>query len=121
MLTVYEAAEGVLIKREGAAAITPAVVWIDLMNPTKDEELSVEQALAISVPTREEMSEIEASSRLYHEGGGYYMTAVVLHQPDLPFDAPVATPITFILADSCHRALRQSHAFSIFLARAHPV
>src|SRR5215467_4144281 len=59
MVTVYEAAEGVLIKREGPAAITPAVVWIDLLIPTKDEEESVELALAISMPTREEMSEID--------------------------------------------------------------
>ena len=70
MVTVYEAAEGVLIKREGPVAITPAVVWIELLIPTKDEEESVEPALAISVPTREEMSEIEASSRLYQERGG---------------------------------------------------
>jgi magnesium transporter len=120
MLTVYEAAEGVLIKREGPAAIAPAAVWIDLLNPTKEEDLLVEQALSISVPTREEMSEIEASSRLYQEGGGYYMTAVVLHQPDLPFDAPVATPITFILAGSRLLTVRyaEPRAFSMFLTRA---
>ena len=84
MLTVYDAADGVLIKREAPAAITSGTVWIDLLNPTKDEDLLVEQALAISVPTREEMAEIEASSRLYQEGGAHYMTAVVLHQPDVP-------------------------------------
>ena len=83
MLTIYDAVEGTLIKREGPVA-TKAAVWIDLLNPTRDEDLLVEQALSISVPTREEMSEIEASSRLYHEGSGYYMTAVVLHQVDPP-------------------------------------
>ena len=118
MLTVYEAAEGVLIKREGS--ISPAAVWIDLLNPTKDEDLLVEQALSISVPTREEMSEIEASSRLYHEGGGHYMTAVVLHQPDPPFEPPVGTPITFILAGSHLVTVRyaEPRAFPIFIARA---
>src|SRR6516164_9607094 len=120
MLTVYEAVEGVLIKHEKVVPITPAAVWIDLVNPTKDEDLKVEQALSISVPTREEMSEIEASSRLYQEGGGFYMTAVVLHQPDLPFDAPVATPVTFILAGSRIVTVRyaEPRAFSMFLARA---
>jgi magnesium transporter len=120
MLTVYEAAEGVLIKREGSAPINPGTVWIDLMNPTKDEDLMVEQALSISVPTREEMSEIEASSRLYQEGGGHYMTAVVLHQPDPPFDPPVGTPITFILAGNRLVTVRyaEPRAFPIFLARA---
>ena len=33
MLTVYDAAEGALIKREAPAAITSAAVWIDLLNP----------------------------------------------------------------------------------------
>src|SRR5262249_33429170 len=120
MLTVYEAVEGVLIKHEGPVPITSAAVWIDLFNPTKDEDLSVEQALSITVPTREEMSEIEASSRLYQGGGAHYMTAVVLHQPDLPFEAPVATPITFILAGARLVTVRyaQPRAFSIFLTRA---
>jgi magnesium transporter len=118
MLTVYEAAEGVLIKREGP--IGPSAVWIDLLNPTKDEDLSVEQALSISVPTREEMSEIEASSRLYQEGGSHYMTAVVLHQLDPPFEPPVGTPITFILAGNRLVTVRyaEPRALSIFLARA---
>ena len=82
MLTIYDAVEGTLIKREGPEA-TKAAVWIDLLKPTRDEDLLVEKTLSISVPTREEMSEIEASSRLYFEGGAYYMTAIVLHQPDL--------------------------------------
>src|SRR3977135_2730837 len=120
MLTVYEAAEGVLIKREGSAPINPGTVWIDLMNPTKDEDLTAEQALSISVPTREEMSEIAASSRLYQEGGGHYMTAVVLHQLDPAFEPPGGTPITLILAGSRLVTVRyaQPRAFPIFLARA---
>ncbi len=120
MLTVYDAMEGVLIKHEGPAPITPAAVWIDLLNPTKDEDLLVEQALSISVPTREEMSEIEASSRLYHEGSGYYMTAVVLHQVDPSLEPPVGTPITFILAGGRLVTVRyaEPRAFPIFLNRA---
>ena len=78
MLTVYDVAEGALIKRDASAAMK-AAVWLDLLNPSKDEDLLVERSLSLSVPTREEMSEIEASSRLYFEGGGYYMTATVLH------------------------------------------
>jgi magnesium transporter len=121
MLTIYDAADGVLIKREGSAPISPATVWIDLMNPTRDEDLQVEQALAILVPTREEMSEIEASSRLYQEGGGHYMTAIVLHQPELSGELPpLATPVTFII--SGHRLVTvryaQPRAFPIFIGRA---
>lgn len=118
MLTVYEAADGVLIKRDGP--VSSKAVWVDLLNPTKDEDLAVERALSISVPTREEMSEIEASSRLYQEGRAQYMTAVVLHQPDPPFDPPVGTPITFILSGNHLVTVRyaEPRAFSIFVNRA---
>jgi len=121
MLTIYDAADGVLIKREGAASISPATVWIDLFNPTKGEDQQVEQALTISIPTREEMSEIEASSRLYQEGGGHYMTAIVLHQPELSGELPpLATPVTFII--SGHRLVTvryaEPRAFPIFIGRA---
>src|SRR6478672_1434593 len=120
MLTVYDALEGALIKREGPAPITHAAVWIDLLNPTKDEDLLVERTLSISVPTREEMSEIEASSRLYFEGGAYYMTAIVLHQPDAQGEPPTATPVTFVLAGNNLVTVRyaEPRAFHIFVSRA---
>src|SRR5512145_1794374 len=98
MLTAYDVADGILVPREGLREVNDATAWIDLLNPTREEDLLVEEALGISVPTREEMAEIEASSRLYQEGGAYYMTAVVPSQSSAPNESPAATPITFILA-----------------------
>ena len=120
MLTAYDAAQGVLIKRENAHAINGGTVWIDLLNPGKAEDLLVEQALGVAVPTREEMSEIEASSRLYQEGGAHYMTAIVLHQSEVSNEPPSATPITFILAGNRLVTVRyaEPRAFQIFLNRA---
>jgi magnesium transporter len=48
------------------------------------------------VPTREEMKEIEASSRLYEDNGGLYMTITIVTKLDT--DLPVNSQITFILA-----------------------
>jgi magnesium transporter len=119
MLTVYDSADGALTKRE-EACVSPATIWLDLMNPTREEDRLVEEALSISVPTREEMAEIEASSRLYLEGGAYYMTAVLMHQQDWLVDPPTPTPITFILAG--HRLVTvryaEPRAIQIFLNRA---
>src|SRR5262245_25344411 len=119
MLTVYDSADGALIKRE-EVCVSPATIWLDLMNPTKEEDRLVEEALSISVPTREEMAEIEASSRLYLEGGAYYMTAVLMHQHDWLVDPPTPTPITFILAG--HRLVTvryaEQRAIQIVLNRA---
>ena len=42
MLTVYHAVGGALIKRGEPAAMKDAV-WLDLVNPTKDEDLLVER------------------------------------------------------------------------------
>ena len=71
-------------------------VWIDLMTPTAEEEAKVERVLGIDVPTREEMAEIEISSRLYHEGDAIYMTANVMVGGDGP--DPQTCPVTFIIA-----------------------
>ena len=119
MLTVYDAADGVLVPREGSHVINGATAWIDLLNPTREEDLLVEEALGISVPTREEMAEIEASSRLYQEGGAHYMTAVVLTQPDDPNAPPAITPITFILAGDRLVTVRyaEPRGIKIFLSR----
>jgi magnesium transporter len=63
------------------------------------EDKLVEQFLGIAVPTREEMQEIEVSSRLYVENGARYMTATLMCQSDT--SAPKTTAVTFIL--SSHR------------------
>jgi len=39
-------------------------VWVDLCNPIPSEIASVERDFGMEVPTREEIGEIEASSRL---------------------------------------------------------
>ena len=38
-------------------------VWLDLLNLTREEELAVETALAVELPTAEEMAALEPSSR----------------------------------------------------------
>ena len=60
--------------------IPPDALWIDLIEPTPQEDRLVESYLGISVPTREEMSDIEPSELLYTEDGARYMTARVVHQ-----------------------------------------
>lgn len=72
-------------------------VWIDLLDPSDAEEALVEKAIGLSIPTRDEMAEIEQSSRLYEENGAIYMTATVL--TGLDEHDPVATPVTFVLTN----------------------
>jgi magnesium transporter len=85
-----------LTSPELCAELTRTAVWIDLLEPTAEEEQNLEAALGIDIPTREEMQAIELSSRLYEEKGVLYMTATVLTNADT--DRPESAAITFILA-----------------------
>ena len=72
MLNVFVAdRRGCLKKTEEApdGSLPVEAVWLDLLAPTNAEERQVEALLGVGVPTREEMQEIEASSRLYEENG----------------------------------------------------
>jgi magnesium transporter len=98
MLSVY-VPRGASLERvevKDGAQLPAEGVWIDLVNPNADEDKKIECLLGIAVPTREEMQEIEVSSRLYVENGARYMTATLMCQSDTPM--PKTTPVTFILA-----------------------
>ena len=84
-----------------AADVPDSAVWFDLVNPAHEEDKIVERKVGAAVPTREEMQEIEITSRLYVENGARYMTATLMCQSDT--DTPKTTPVTFII--SGHRLI----------------
>lgn len=86
------------LEREAEAPLPEDTVWLDLLEPTQEEERLVEARLGIDIPTREEMSEIESSNRLYEEEGGLYLTVTVVTKLDT--DLPENSQVTFILKDN---------------------
>lgn len=78
-------------------AIPPDVLWIDLLNPTPEEERLAEKALGQNIPTRAELSEIEPSSRLYSRQDALFMTASVIH--GVAEGRPDTDPIGFVLTE----------------------
>ncbi len=125
MLTIYDVVDCALMKRETGATINDNTVWIDLFRPSRDEDQFVEKALGVSIPTREEMQEIEASSQLYAENAAQFMTAVVLHQKTASgaerlAEGILSTPVTFVLAANRLVTVRyeEPRAFSMFVQRA---
>ena len=119
MISIYTRAEGVVsaVPLMSEGELSPGVVWIDLLNPTTEEEHAVERALAVDMPTHEEMREIEVSSRLYEEGAAIYMTATILAKSDTP--QPEATVVTFILIGEVLVTLRYGEPtpFRTFITR----
>ncbi len=89
------ACEPVQIDVQGGWTMPADTLWIDLIEPTPEEDRAVETALGLSIPTRAEMNELEASSRLYREGKATYVTADILHRGD--DDLPGIDPVTFVL------------------------
>ena len=78
--------------------IPDSATWVDLEEPTEEEEKLVEQCIRMDVPTEDEMSEIEPSSRLYEHRGALYMTVSVL--VGVMDGNPRTAPISFVLTDN---------------------
>lgn len=117
MITVYHQRNDRLEKGD-ASALSADALWIDVLDPTDEDEAAVENLLRVDMPTPEEMQEIEASSRLYREGAAIYLTSPVLSNSDTPM--PRNTPVTFILTGGCTVTVRYAtpQSFTTFAARA---
>ena len=85
------------VEPDNPGPIPPGVKWIDLLDPTEEEEKLAEAILGQDIPTREEMQEIEPSSRLFQRHGTMFMTASVLY--GITASKPDADPVTFILTN----------------------
>lgn len=114
MSKTYLLRHGRLVETEdlGTAA------WIDLLSPDREEERALEKLLGIELPTREDMEEIEISSRLYEEDGGIFMT-VQLPATTEEEDAAMG-PVTFVLAAGRLVTIRyhDPRSFGLFASRA---
>lgn len=101
---------------EIAVGFGPDIAWLDLVNPTREEETRVEEALGISVPTREDMKDIEPSSRLFVEGGDTFITASLVYKSET--EHPDLADVAFILTGSCLLTVRYAdpRSFRLFAA-----
>lgn len=97
MLTLYKSRAGRGERPADLAGTSlPAnVAWIDLCRPEPDEVAFVARATGLDVPSIDDLSEIESSSRLRHQDGAIYMSApLVLRAAS---EQPMTTPVGFVL------------------------
>jgi magnesium transporter len=81
-------------------------VWVDLVEPTDAERAAVEKAFGLRVPSKEELGEIEATSRLQTENDALYMTAPLIHATD---NGPwLPAPTGFVLSKRVLLTVRYS-------------
>src|SRR5262245_17864096 len=118
MMYAYGIRDGGLSTATGSSAEgeLPQSVWIDVINPTPDEDKRLLRRLGIDIPTQEEMKEIEPSSRLYEEGGALYMTALLTWNAD---QEPQNTPVAFVITPQHLVTVRyaEPQPFRSFIAR----
>ncbi|KPH06228.1 magnesium transporter (plasmid) [Rhizobium acidisoli] len=78
MLKIYRDNDGA-VRSAGADDDLPGqVIWMDLFNPDEKEIEFIQRRAKVRVPTRDALSEIEASSRLSREGKVLYLSAPVI-------------------------------------------
>jgi len=85
--------------------VPDGTVWLDLLNPTADELIRAEALIGAPLPTREQMAEIEESSRLRVVNGVLSMTVTALVWADT--DEPRIATVGFVLAG--HRLVTIHH------------
>ncbi len=90
--------------------LSSRTLWIDLVSATPEEIQTVQTTLGFELPTREEMREIEATSRFYFEDGARVMTTPLLVSTDT--DEPQSTELGFILFHGILITLRDSDPLS---------
>lgn len=101
MITFYCLENGALVRRaaENTQVLPDNVLWVDLLSPGPEEERFIESALALDIPTREELAEIEDSSRFYEEDGAVFMTTTVVM--GIADRRPENAEVTFVLTKRC--------------------
>jgi magnesium transporter len=92
-------------------------VWIDLLEPSREEDRLVEALTRVEIPTSEDMKEIEESSRFYSENGAHYMTTPLLHSVES--ENPGLQPVTFILSGARLITVRYIKPKSFILFEKH--
>jgi magnesium transporter len=98
MLALYDD-HGIRIKPEAgvpASSLPTDLVWIDLIKPAASETAFVERTTGLTVPTLDELSEIESSSRLRARDGALYLSLPLIYtaEPDEPMSSPVGFVLT---------------------------
>lgn len=118
MITAYRVTGDVMQISAGdfSAGVGEDIVWIDLVAPSVEEEAHIEEVLSLSVPTREDLKDIEPSSRLFTEKGDVFMTASLVCKSDT--ECPELTDIAFILSKNRLITVRYGdpRAFRLFSA-----
>lgn len=95
MLSIYRDVDGA-VRASTGPDLPDQVIWMDLLDPTDEERSFVEDRARVRVPSKDALSEIEASSRLIVERGALYLSTPVVARGDTA--DTYLSPAGFVLA-----------------------
>lgn len=106
MLTAHS-----ISRHSKSSPATPAASWIDLLSPTSEERARVEGDYGLKLPSREELSGVELSSRISVEGGVLFLSIPTVSYMSELEHAP--SPLGFVLSKDLLVTIRyeQLHSF----------
>jgi magnesium transporter len=103
----------IAVKQVAAGEAIPAnAIWIDLNQPTVEEDRKVQDFVGAAVPTRADPDYTEPLETAYAENGVRYMHASVLSEPE---DTPDITGVTFVMTAAVLITVRYEPASSFEL------
>jgi magnesium transporter len=75
--------------------IPPSAIWIDLIEPTVEEDRKVQAFVGVPVPTKADPDYTEPPEANYLESSVRYLHALFISEPE---DTPDVTGVTFVIA-----------------------
>lgn len=112
MITIFDSTASASQLDPGTApiALPRGTLWIDLVDPSEEEDESVERATGFVLPRAQQMAQIETSSRLSVEGDVLLMSTPVLYREE---GALYTIPVGFVLGRDLLVTIR-AHALRSF-------
>lgn len=106
----------VILAGDARTTLDPAILWLDLVTPDREEEALAERLVGVPLPTREDLKDIEPSSRLYVEDNVVFMTGSLVYHVET--ELPELTDVAFILSGNRLITIRyaEPRAFALFSA-----
>jgi magnesium transporter len=95
LLNIYRDTAASIRSSHAQDSLPEAIIWMDLLDPTEEEIRFVEDRAKIRVPSRDALSEIEASSRLAKQGDHLYLSTSVIGHATL--EEAELSPAGFVL------------------------
>jgi magnesium transporter len=112
MITLYDSAVRPREVAPGtsALALPEGTLWVDLIDPSDEEDARVERATGLVLPRAQQLAEIETSSRLVVEGDVLLMSTPVLYREEGELHT---IPVGFVLGHHLVVTVR-AHALKSF-------